>query len=475
MDAGIEQLLVEIQSDPAVLVTLGVAMTMPKRFSPVLCLMVGALSALPAQPVAAFCGFYAASADSKLYANASMVVLMRQGTRTVLSMQNNYQGPAAAFALVIPVPSVLRKEQVKTLPKSVFERVDALGAPRLVEYWEADPCRPPIGPDDLLMATAASYQSATTAGEGRGVVKVEAKFTVAEYDIVVLSANDSAALERWLTANRYNIPKGAARILAPYVAAGTKFFVAKVDPKRVTFAAGQALLSPLRFYYDSPEFSLPVRLGLLNSQGQQDLIVNILSETRYELANYPNTTIPTNIVVDEAVRADFGAFYEAQFARALKDKPGAVITEYAWDASTCDPCPTPPLSDEDLLTLGADVVGKPRAYTGRTLTRLHYRYTAQTLGEDLVFRRAPALEGGRGMPSLDGKLANDVLTTRDMNNFQGRYAILHPWTGDVKCKEPVRGSWGGGPQVQIAKNTALTGKTKQPVRTPAPTPAPAKR
>jgi hypothetical protein len=30
-----------------------------------------------------------------------------------------------------------------------------------------------------------------------------------------------------------------------------------------------------------------------------------------------------------------------------------------------------------------------------------------------------------------------------MNNFQGRYAIRHPWVGPIDCKEPRRGVWGG--------------------------------
>ena len=47
---------------------------------------------------------------------------MREGTRTVLSMQNNYQGPPEAFAMVVPVPAVCRRSNVKTLPNEVFSR-----------------------------------------------------------------------------------------------------------------------------------------------------------------------------------------------------------------------------------------------------------------------------------------------------------------------------------------------------------------
>src|SRR5687768_18108761 len=90
----------------------------------------------------AFCGFYVSGADAKLFNNATQVVMMRQGTRTVLSMQNNYQGPPTDFAMVVPVPVVLQEDNVKTLSNDVFVKVDQMGSPRLVEYWEVDPCAP---------------------------------------------------------------------------------------------------------------------------------------------------------------------------------------------------------------------------------------------------------------------------------------------------------------------------------------------
>src|SRR5262249_12511931 len=77
----------------------------------------------------AFCGFFVAGSDQKLTNNASQVVLLRKGNRTVLTMSNNYQGPPENFAMVVPVPVVLHKEDVKTLPSNVFEHIDALSAP----------------------------------------------------------------------------------------------------------------------------------------------------------------------------------------------------------------------------------------------------------------------------------------------------------------------------------------------------------
>jgi len=433
----------------------------------------------------AFCGFYVSGADASLYNNATMVVMMREGTRTVLSMQNNYQGPPEDFAMIVPVPVILQEDNVKTLPPEIFSRVDKLAAPRLVEYWEQDPCRPMVvyemaagGP----MARRSKSMADGAQDEELGVT-IEAQFKVAEYDIVILSATDSSGLDKWLRQNKYNIPKGAEKVLRPYVEQDTKFFVAKVDAKKVKFKDGIAVLSPLRFHYDAPTFTLPVRLGLLNSAGKQDLIVHLLGkQQRYEVANYKNASIPTNIRVEDSVRKSFGAFYDALFERTIEKNPGAVVTEDSWDATSCDPCPEPPLRPDELATLGADVLvpaetdpysdipgvvpqrrppprWQPSSFV---LTRLHYRYDKDGLDEDLVFRAAGPIVGGRGMPDQEGQLGERRAQASSMNNFQGRYVILHPWEGEVACENPQRGIWGGppgGPEPRpfAAGNTALKG------------------
>jgi len=411
----------------------------------------------------AFCGFYIDAQGSEMVNNATQVVLMRQGTRTVLSMQNNYQGPPKDFAMVIPVPVVLKEGDVKTLPKDVFKKVDAMSSPRLVEYWEQDPCR--IDDDDAEEDASPRREkrkmSKKSADDGGDYgVTVEAKFDVGEYQVVILSAKDSTGLDRFLRDQKYQIPKGAQPLLAPYVAAGSKFFVAKVNPAKVTFVNGMAQLSPLRFHYDTEEFSLPIRLGLVSSSGTQDLIVNILAPgQRFELANYKNVVIPTNFDVKDEVRTRFGEFYAALFDRTVQQNPGAIVTEYAWDASTCDPCPGPNLDGTDFQTLGADVMGgndddnQPRkrgrrggrgGRGGYVLTRLHARY-GKEVPNDLVFKEAPPIVGGREIRRENNELEHGA-TSDSYNNFQGRYAIRHAWTGPVSCPSPHRGRWGGPPE-----------------------------
>ena len=447
----------------------------------------------------AFCGFYVAGGDQQMFNDATQVVLMRKGTRTVLSMQNNYKGPPDAFAMVIPVPVVLHEGDVKTLPHDVFAHVEQMGAPRLVEYWEQDPCAPELDMEERTRGIAMPSAAADKAEHGSGNlgVTIEAKFTVGEYQIVILSAKDSTGLDTWLRQEKYNIPAGAEPLLRPYVEAGEKFFVAKVDPQKVKFVDGRAALSPLRFHYDTDHFELPIRLGLANSSGTQDLIVNILAPSqRYEVANYPNVTIPTNLDVKDSVKDKFGAFYTALFDRTVEKHPGAVVTEYAWQATTCDPCPGPALGPADFQLLGADVLDQkpggadaaaekaaadalaklraaqknpnikpqelqrlssdymrlrnrmPRPnYYGYdfVLTRLHARY-GKDIKDDLVFKAADPIVGGREhvIDPQTGKLEEGAQTS-SMNNFQGRYAIRHEWTGPIQCAKPLRHRWGGPP------------------------------
>jgi hypothetical protein len=172
---------------------------------------------------------------------------------------------------------------------------------------------------------------------------------------------------------------------------------------------------------------------------------------RYEVANYDNVSIPTNVDVADGTRAQFGAFYAALFDRVVERHPRAVVTEYSWDASSCDPCPIPPLDDQALATLGADVLPEttendPSApgSQGFVVTRLHARYTRDALGDDLHFRPAPPIVGGRESMEGDGRLEQGARVD-SVNNFQARYVIRHRWAGAVTCAHPQFGVWGAPP------------------------------
>jgi hypothetical protein len=135
-------------------------------------------------PARAFCGFYVAKADASLYNKASQVIIARDGKRTVLTMANDYQGNLKDFALVVPVPVVLKKEQVNVGEPQTLQRLDAFSAPRLVEYFDPNPCDAPRRERDIPAPSAIpqSMEKNSLADRSLGVT-VEAKFTVGEYDI----------------------------------------------------------------------------------------------------------------------------------------------------------------------------------------------------------------------------------------------------------------------------------------------------
>src|SRR5437016_10612455 len=99
-----------------------------------------------AGPAAAFCGFYVAKADSKLFNKSSKVVLARDGNTTAITMASDYEGEPKEFAVVIPVPTFIERKQIGVVEMKTIDHLDAYTAPRLVEYHDDDPCaaHPPM-------------------------------------------------------------------------------------------------------------------------------------------------------------------------------------------------------------------------------------------------------------------------------------------------------------------------------------------
>src|SRR6185295_20106774 len=95
-------------------------------------------------PAAAFCGFYVAKADAKLFNKSSKVVLARDGETTAITMASDYEGEPKEFAVVIPVPTFIERKQIGVVESKTIDQLDAYTAPRLVEYHDPDPCTPPV-------------------------------------------------------------------------------------------------------------------------------------------------------------------------------------------------------------------------------------------------------------------------------------------------------------------------------------------
>ncbi|MGB0411679.1 MAG: DUF2330 domain-containing protein [Pikeienuella sp.] len=382
---------------------------------------------LSAHPAAAFCGFYVAKADAELFNQASKVVYMRDGDRSVITMASDYLGAPAEFAMVIPTPSVLSERQIHVTDAAIVDHLDAYTAPRLVEYYDEDPCQKRL----MMMRSTAVMEDAGAPplGEKSLGVTVEASYTIGEYDIQILSAEQSGGLAQWLTQNGYNVPEKAERALGQYIAMGMKFFVAKVN-LAAHDKIGGGFLRPLQIAFESPDFMLPIRLGMVNARGSQDLLLYTLTRKgRVETSNYRTTRMPTDIEVPLFTATEFDDIYRAGFDAVIAREGGSgVVMEYAWDMAWCDPCAADPLSRAQLVELGAFWLADEIPSTGGAqpkpnqrimpgpavdafVTRLHARYDDESFSEDLMLR-----------------------VTEDRTNFQGRYIMRHPWRGDSVCE-----------------------------------------
>ena len=125
------------------------------------------LAAIPAR-ARAFCGFYVGKSDTSLYNHASQVVMVRHDDKTVLSLMNDYQGEPSQFALVVPVPEVLKREQIHVGDRELFKRIDSYSSPRLVEYYDPNPCARMMMKEMAQMGALASRAAAPArAGPGQ--------------------------------------------------------------------------------------------------------------------------------------------------------------------------------------------------------------------------------------------------------------------------------------------------------------------
>lgn len=381
-----------------------------------------------------FCGFYVAKADVKLFNKTSQVIIAKNGDKQTVTMSSDFEGDVKDFAMVVPVPVILEEKDIRTVSHGLFDKLNDYSAPRLVEYYDENPCY--VYNEDLYNIAGAAYEARdamkkmdlkSVTDTTRGVT-IEAQYTVGEYDILILSAKESGGLESWLNENGYKMPVGAKEVLDPYIKTNMKFFVCKVNLGNYQ-SKGAVPLSPLQITYSSPKFMLPIRLGMANANGVQDLIVYMYSKVgRIETTNYRTSLIPTDFKVPLFVQSEFGEFYRDLYNKAwTREGKNTVFLEYAWEVSPkqnmqfCDPCVGDPPIVTDLKEAGVDwleLKGQDyhtgaKEYAGDVyFTRMHLTYDRAHFPQDLLFQETPNKE-----------------------RFQGRYIITHPASGDFSCEK----------------------------------------
>lgn len=307
--------------------------------------------------------------------HSTHVVLLQNGDTTVVTVQPDYQGPLAAFAVVLPVPKDVTIDRVAALKREFVDRVDSVSAPRFAEFWEQDPCD--FGPveQDWERNMKADDSSAML-----GVVKTDPSKAVAKELLLDVKsqtkegeyrfqlAAGAAAAKDALRAANLSLPPDADGALSTYEAAGYQFLIAFVDHNRLELVGGdRAQLSPIRFFTTSGYSTIPARFGLASAAPKQELLVYTLAvDQRMQVKNYPTKPAPTNLTVENKVtigdrevdlKERMSEFYAALHDRYLEKNPGTFLLEYAYSTADCGkPCPTEPLLPHELMSLGGDVI-----------------------------------------------------------------------------------------------------------------------
>jgi len=372
-----------------------------------------------------FCGFFVSKADGTLKNKTSQVIIVRDDNKSVITMYNDYKGDAKEFAMVIPVPVVLLRSDIKVVENGIFKFLNDYSAPRLVEYYDDNPCEPRVQYD--MMGAPSMNKAQKAEAESKGIT-IEASYTVGEYDILILGAKESTGLKNWLNENGYKIPAGAEEVLDPYIKSNLKFFVVKVNLKEKE-KLGINDLRPIQIKFNSPKFMLPIRLGMANADGDQDMIVYAFTRKgRVESTNYRTVLMPTGNNIPLFIKKDFSSFYSHLFNHQWeRENRSVAFIEYAWDVSPsnfmkCDPCVSTPPDYNVLTQAGVWWLGKNQYndYVNEYeedkskvfFTRMHIRYNRKSFPQDLSFQLTPNNE-----------------------NFQARYVVTHPASGKFTCAE----------------------------------------
>jgi MYXO-CTERM domain-containing protein len=317
------------------------------------------------------------TSEASVHTPASTVVLFRDRRHTIETLAMSYIGPSETLAIVVPVPSPLGEDDVRALPLEVIDRIELVSAPRLVERWERDPCSTDTRDGVTGLARVADrapdeghigigtighgFGSGTGNGYGSGVGRSGYGYpgssdvahhgetlTRGDYAIEIVSPETPAAIGAWLGEHGYRVPTGLVEAATALDA--SSFVVARLEAPHVETTDGRARLPPLRIAYEADAFELP-----FVASEAHDVVVQLFAATRQDVSD-GGQRAPTGIELRPGGASAFAGVYAAIVDHLFAARPGAVLTEHAWSASSCEGCAGGEgVRPSDLATLGAVV------------------------------------------------------------------------------------------------------------------------
>ncbi|MEZ4751010.1 MAG: DUF2330 domain-containing protein [Bdellovibrionota bacterium] len=356
----------------------------------------------------AFVPFIVGKTPERLFTGASQIVVAREGKRTAVTLVSTYRGGQKEFVLVIPVPALLKPEQVSVGELATVQRLDAFSAPRIVEYSDSDPCE--SGGSKKTPKIIAGLSPGASLG-----FEKDNEATPGDYKLITLSASDTETLGDWLGERGYQVPKNIGAVIRESIKSGLKFLAVEIT-LTATDSTAYKYLRPIQFAFEVEDLSIPLALGKAGAEKEQEVTFYFVSRRgRFVPHEKKLASLPTNVDIPEFIKEKFPAFYRALYSKQLeKENQKTMFLEYAWNMGWCDPCAVDPLSPEELRQLGvfwldegdstrkSQMIWPPGGGPVEAfVTRVHAKPGAE---DSLQFRES-----------------------KSMDNFQAKFAIRHPW------------------------------------------------
>ncbi len=369
------------------------------------------------------------------------VIVVVRGDEVLTSFMPDYTGPKEDFSVVFVVPDETTVADLLAFPRALHHRVEAISAPRFVEFWEKDPCDP--GPAEFVSDKSELLQ------EEQGDRNEETSSPPPSAPSIARSrqyyepmVGTPSELEHWLAEQGLELSGAAEKMLKEYALSGMKVAGVRVSAERLHFFDDVgAILPPVGFRSKGASRPLAARFGLPSLGLHHDLYIYAFAEKRMRLANYPTRFSVTNVPVEPLVRTSMPEFYNQLFDEFQSRYPSTFLQEYAFDAAGCaEPCPTQRLSSAQLRQLGGV------DNEALTLSRLHYRYGKHELPVDpLLAEGAPVVGGVSAPQGREAQAEQGVHSKGAQSRFVTRFLHVHRYEKAPSCSAPQRYRWGKAP------------------------------
>ncbi len=235
-------------------------------------------------------GCFVPPAENTVVTGHRMVMSISK-TQTVLWDQIQYAGNPDEFSWVLPVKP---GAHIDVGADAWFDVLDATtstavsGPPQF--------CGGGFGDDSGFGfgCGAMSAQAMDSGARGAEIppqVNVVHQGTVGPYETVTLSAEDPAALTKWLSDHGYQLPDDIKPVISDYVSEGYDFIALRLIPGKDV-----QQMQPVRVVTDGAGFSLPLRMVAAGTGANTALTLFVISEGRYETNNFENTELDTSFL-----------------------------------------------------------------------------------------------------------------------------------------------------------------------------------